>query len=78
MFYERCRIAAKLKPKTELELKQSIQLSKIEINKKYLDDIKLLKDKQIVVYSADQVVIDYLKQSTVFSNLDMKIFTERH
>ena len=37
MFYERCRIAAKLKPKTELELKKSIQLSKIEINKKYLN-----------------------------------------
>lgn len=37
-------------------------------------DVKLLKDKQIVVYSADQVVIDYLKQSTVFNNLDVNIF----
>lgn len=36
MFYERCRISSKLKPKNETELKKTIQESKIKIYKKYI------------------------------------------
>ena len=37
MFYERCRIAAKMKPRNEDELTKCIQKSKIYIYKKYLN-----------------------------------------
>lgn len=36
--------------------------------------IDVLKDKQIVVYSADQVVMDYIKQSTVYNLLEVTVY----
>lgn len=36
--------------------------------------IEILKDKKIVVYSADQVVLDYIKQSTVYNLLDVTVY----
>lgn len=36
--------------------------------------IDVLKDKKIVVYSADLVVVNYIKQSTVYSLLDVMVY----
>ncbi len=36
--------------------------------------IDVLKDKKIVVYSADQVVVDYIKQSTVYNLLEVTVY----
>lgn len=36
--------------------------------------IDVLKDKQIVIYSVDQVVMDYIKQSTVYNLLEVTVY----